>query len=98
MREYLRAHEDGDKQFIKILLQVSIHGLDKVDEACASALKVGISDADFIKQYLVPNAPQEKIEERQLQLREAPNEDLHCYNDVLLNNQLDFCQEVTHAV
>jgi len=98
MRENLRVHEDGDKQFIKILLQVSIHGLGKVDEACASALKVGISDADFIKQYLAPNIPQEIIEERHLQLREVPNEDLHCYNDILLSNQLDLCQEVNHAI
>lgn len=98
MRENLRTHEDGDKQFIKILLQVSEHGLDKVNEACANALKVGVSSADFIKQYLAPSAPQEIIEEQQLQLKEAPNEDLHCYNDVFLNSQLGLCQEVTHVI
>jgi hypothetical protein len=98
MRENLRAHEDGDKQFIKILLQVSIHGLGKVDETCASALKVGISNADFIKQYLAPKNPQAKIEERQLQLREALNDDLHCYNDAFLNIQLGLCQEVTYVI
>lgn len=95
MRENLRVYEDGDKQFIKILLQVSEHGLDKVNEACANALKTGVSDADFIKQYLVPSAPQEKIEERQLQLKEPPNEDLHCYNDVFFNG---LCQEATHVI
>jgi transposase len=94
MQEKLRAHEDGDKQFIKILLQVSTHGLDKVNEACTNALKTGVSDADFIKQYLTPNVPQEKIEERQLQLREIPSEDLHCYNDVFLNG---LYQEVNHG-
>lgn len=98
IREKLRAHEDGDKQFIKILLQVSEHGLAKVDEVCAHALKVGVSDADFIMQYLVPNAPQKKIEERQLQLREAPSEDLYCYNNIFLNSQIVLCQEVTHVI
>lgn len=98
MRENLKAHEDGDKQFIKILLQVSEHGLDKVNEACTNALKVGISDADFVKQYLLPSVPQEVIEERQLQLREAPNEDLHCYNDTFLKSQLCFCQEINHVI
>ena len=98
MRENLRVHEDGDKQFIKILLQVSIHGLDKVNEACVNALKVGVNDADFIKIYLEPNTPKEKTEERQLQLREVPNENLHCYNEVLLSSQADVCQEVTHAI
>lgn len=97
IRENLKAHKDGDKQFIKILLQVSEHGLDKVNEACTSALKVGISDADFIKQYLV-NVPQEKTEERQLLLREAPNEDLHCYNDIFLNRLLSLSQEIKHVI
>ncbi len=98
IRENLKAHEDGDKQFIKILLQVSEHGLDKVDEACVNALKVGLSNADFIKQYLAPGVPQEKTEERQLQLIEAPSEDLHCYNDVFLSSQLGLCKEVTHVI
>ena len=98
MRENLREHEDGDKQFIKILLQVVEHGLDKVDEACIKALKIGVSDADFIKQYLVPNTPQEKTEDRQLQLKEAPNEDLRCYDDVFLNNQCGLCQGGNHVI
>ncbi|MBC8344495.1 MAG: IS21 family transposase [Bacteroidetes bacterium] len=98
MRKNLGAHEDGDKQFIKILLQVSAHGLERVNEACASALKVGISDADFIKKSLAPNVPQEKPEECRLQLIEAPTEDLHCYNNVLLNSQLNLCQEADHAI
>ena len=88
MQNNLRVHEDGDKQFIKILLQVSTHGLNKVDEACASALKTGVSNADFVVQYLTPAAPKEKIEERQLYLIEAPSEDICCYNDAFLSNQL----------
>ncbi len=96
MQNNLRAHEDGDKQFIKILLQVSKHGLDKVDEACVNALKTGVSNADFVMQYLVPAAPKEKIEERQLHLTEAPSEDIACYNDVFLSNQL-VSQEVIYV-
>lgn len=95
MRENLRCHKDSDKQFIKILLQVSVHGLAKVDEACAHALKVGVSNADFIKQYLNPTAPQEKTEERQLKLIEEPSEDLLCYNDVF---QIGSYQETPHAI
>lgn len=98
IRESLRAHKDGDKQFIKILLQVAVHGLDKVNEACAHALKVGISDANFIKQYLVPTAPPEEVEERSLQLKETPNKDLHCYNEVFLTTEFGLCQEATHVV
>ena len=98
MRENLKAHEDGDKQFIKILLQVSKHGLVKVNEACANALLTGVSNADFVKQYLEPSAPPEKIEERQLQLIEAPSEDLSCYNDIFICSQLGLCQEVNYVI
>jgi hypothetical protein len=60
-------------------------------------LKIGVSDADLVIQYLAPVAPQEKIEERQLQLTEAPNENISCYNDVFLSNQL-ISQEIANAI
>ncbi|MEI8055749.1 MAG: IS21 family transposase, partial [bacterium] len=96
IQEKLRTHENGDKQFIKILLQVSKQGLDKVDEACANALKTGVSNADFVIQYLAPAAPKEKTEERQLHLIEAPSEDISCYNDIFLSNQ-HVSQEATYV-
>ena len=82
-------------KFTEKKLLYPLHGLAKVDEACANALKVGVSNADFIKQYLNPTAPQEKIEERQLELIEAPSEDLHCYNDIF---QIGSYQETPHAM
>lgn len=93
----LRVHDDGDKQFIKILLQVSKYGLNKVEEACASSLKIGVSNADFVIQHLTPAAPKEKIEERQLHLIEVPSEDTCCYNDVFLSNQL-VSQEAVYVI
>jgi transposase len=38
LRERLAKHADGDRQFVDILLMVSLYGLDAVSDACASAL------------------------------------------------------------
>ena len=38
VRERLVKHTDGDRQFVDILLMVSLYGLEAVSEACATAL------------------------------------------------------------
>lgn len=38
LRERLAKHADGDRQFVDILLMVSLYGLEAVSEACAIAL------------------------------------------------------------
>jgi len=38
VRERLAKHTDGDRQFVDILLMVSLYGLEAVSEACATAL------------------------------------------------------------
>ena len=97
IRASLGAHKDGDKQFIKILLQILQHGLKKVDEACANAVKNGVSNVDIIKQYLDKPSAITIIEERQLQLKEPLNDDLSCYNTAFLSSQIGDYQEVPHA-
>ncbi len=100
VREKLTVYKDGDKQFIEILLQVLKHGLDKVDKACAHALRTGISSAEFIKQNLEKsNVAVEVVEEeRQLQLTEPPNEDLCCYNEAFLSIRIIACLEGSYAI
>jgi transposase len=98
IRAHLKKHKDGDKQFIKILLQVAKHGLVKVNEACANALLTGVSNADFVKQWLEPVPIEAPIIERQLQLIEAPNEDLVGYNQILSISKPCSTLEVAYAV
>jgi hypothetical protein len=38
LRERLAKHTDGDRQFVDILLMVSLYGLEAVSDACATAL------------------------------------------------------------
>jgi len=52
IRTRLSKYTNGDKEFIKILLEVQKHGLEKVDHICANVLSEGICNADLILQRL----------------------------------------------
>jgi hypothetical protein len=44
----LRGHDDGDRQFVKVLGAVPDHGLPAVEAACAEAVAAGIASGDVI--------------------------------------------------
>jgi len=48
VREKLRRHADGDRQFVKILAAVLANGLAAVEAACEEALEAGIASGDVI--------------------------------------------------
>ena len=61
VRDKLKPHADGDRQFVKILGAVLDHGLGAVEAACAEALEAGIASGDVILTVLArrrqPAAP-----------------------------------------
>jgi transposase len=48
VRAKLKSHDDGDRQFVKVLGAVLDHGLSAVEAACAEALSAGIASGDVI--------------------------------------------------
>jgi hypothetical protein len=48
VRAGLKRHDDGDRQFVKVLSGVLDHRLDAVEAACAEALEAGIHNGDVI--------------------------------------------------
>ncbi|MFC0193891.1 IS21 family transposase, partial [Aureimonas pseudogalii] len=48
VRVGLKRHEDGDRQFVKVLGAVLDHGLEAVEAACAEALEAGLCHGDVI--------------------------------------------------
>ena len=48
MRDKLKRHADGDRQFVKILAAVLENGLAAVAAACEEALAAGIASGDVI--------------------------------------------------
>ncbi|MBA9070395.1 hypothetical protein FHR71_004161 [Methylobacterium sp. RAS18] len=63
IRERLRAHADGDRQFVAILSAVPEAGLEAVEAACLAALAARLFSADAVHNLLalgresVPPAP-----------------------------------------
>lgn len=73
VQQILSKKPDGDKEFIKILLEVKEHGLEKVNSACSQALSQGICNADLIVDRI-----------SQCKLSYASNNDCNCYNEAFL--------------
>ena len=48
VRSLLSRHDDGDRQFVKVLGAVLEHGLAAVESACAEALEAGLAAGDVI--------------------------------------------------
>ena len=48
VRSLLSRHDDGDRQFVKVLGAVLDHGLAAVESACAEALEAGLAAGDVI--------------------------------------------------
>ncbi len=91
VQKELSMHPDGDKEFIKILLEVREHGLDKVDKFCMAVLSEGICNADLIVRR-IKQKPQ--VHSEQTLFLEYPLDfDCHCYDEQLLTQAK---QEVTN--
>jgi len=84
-RTRLTSHPDGDKEFIKILLEVKKYGLDKIDKVCSEALSVDICNADLIVQR-IKQKPQ-TTPELELSLEYPPDSDCNCYDEKLLKKE-----------
>ena len=92
IRLVLSKYSDGDKQFIKILLQIQLHGLKAVEQACTLSLKQGISSSDFIMQILQKNhIKATKNISAEITINHPPNDNCLIYNQLL--SQKVICQE-----
>ncbi len=89
IRNKLKSHKDGDKQFINILQFISKWGLEEVAQACNSAIAAGGCSAQLVKQYLEPSV-QESIEESEfIKLNNPPDDDCSIYSRLYLKSQED---------
>jgi len=52
LRTRLAGHDDGDRQFVRILAAVQEDGLEAVEAACAEALDCGACSADVVLNIL----------------------------------------------
>jgi hypothetical protein len=82
----LNAYPDGDKQWIKLLLQVREYGLDKVESCCADVLSKGICHADSIVKCIKSDPKSTVFQERKLVCQ--PDTDCDCYNQQLLTQEV----------
>ena len=95
VREKLAQYSDGDKQFIRVLLAVSVYGLDAVENACSQAITQGGCNDTVIFRYLEP-VLKVNVNEEYLALLFPPTEDLQCYNHIFLSGKM-ISREVGHA-
>jgi hypothetical protein len=96
VRKQLSHYSDGDHQFIRILLQVTHHGLQAVEEACRVALLRGGCNDTMILNYLKPRGEEVLEEILWLKLSSPPTEDCHSYNRAYLPQTMSFV-EVRYA-
>ena len=86
VQKKLSTHPDGDKEFIKILLEVREYGLDKIDQICMDVLSEGFCNADLIVRRI--RRQPEKTSEQKLFLKYPPDFDCHCYDKELLTQEM----------
>ena len=86
VRAKLKQHDDGDRQFVKVLGAVLDHGLAAVEAACAEALQAGIASGDVILTVLArqrqPAVPPSITTPDALRLRIEPAADCGRYDSI----------------
>ena len=92
VRAKLRSHDDGDRQFVKILAAVPDHGVAAVEEACAEALQAGIASGDVVvailaRQRQPPPAPSITTPDA-LKLKAEPIADCARYDALLRGTRM----------
>ena len=86
LRARLAGHDDGDRQFVKVLAAVLEDGLEAVEAACAEALDCGACSADVVLNILArqrqPAPPATIPTPEGLQLRHQPVADCQRYDSL----------------
>ena len=86
LRTRLAGHDDGDRQFVKVLAAVLEDGLEAVEAACAEALDCGACSADVVLNILArqrqPAPPATIPTPEGLQLRHQPVADCQRYDSL----------------
>ena len=86
VRIKLKAHADGDRQFVTVLAAVLDHGLDAVEAACTEALMAGLASAAVILTVLArqrqPAEPPSITTPDALRLRIEPSADCSRYDSL----------------
>ncbi len=86
LRTRLAGHNDGDRQFVKVLAAVQEDGLEAVEAACAEALDCGACSADVVLNILArqrqPAPPAAIPTPEGLQLRHQPVADCQRYDSL----------------
>ena len=86
VREKLRRHADGDRQFVKILGRVPEDGIAAVAEACTEALAAGIASGDVVIAILArrrqPPVPASITTPNALRLKTEPVADCARYDNL----------------
>ena len=86
LRTRLAGHDDGDRQFVKVLAAVLEDGLEAVEAACAEALECGACSADVVLNILArqrqPAPPADIPTPEGLQLRHQPVADGQRYDSL----------------
>ena len=86
VRGKLKSHDDGDRQFVKVLGAVLDHGLAAVEAACAEALGAGIASGDVILTVLArrlqPAPPPSITTPDALRLKIEPAADCGRYDSI----------------
>lgn len=86
VRDKLRRHPDGDRQFVKILGCVPEDGIVAVTEACAEALAAGIAGDDVVRAILArrrqPPVPASIATPDALRLKTEPVADCARYDNL----------------
>jgi ferredoxin len=84
LRTRLAGHDDGDRQFVKVLAAALEDGLEAVEAACAEALECGACSADVVLNILTrqrqPAPPAAIPTPEGLQLRHQPVADCRRYD------------------
>ena len=94
VRLKLRSHDDGDRQFVKILAAAPDHGVAAVEDACAEALQAGIASGDVIvailaRQRQPPPAPSITTPDAlKLKLKSEPIADCARYDALLRGTRI----------
>jgi hypothetical protein len=86
IRDRLRRHADGDRQFVTILGRVPDDGVSVVAEACAEALEAGVANGDVVLAILArkrqPPAPPSIATPEALKLKTEPVADCARYDNL----------------
>ena len=87
MRQKLLKKKGGDRDFVKILQAIPLHGLEAVTTACELAVEDGVIQGDYVLNLigrLRPGVVEVKVDlPVYLELKEEPWSDCGRYNDLL---------------